>query len=288
MPEMSGTEAAKQIRESGIDVTIIALTASVMEGKKDMMLAAGMNDFLMKPIIMADLQKMLMKWIPAGKLLDPPPKPAAPNASDDENHSEFWEKIGQIEGLSLPKGLANVEGQRDTYAEMLRLSIKEIEKCDRNLNEFLTAGDMRNFCIEVHSIKSSLASIGVMELAQKARELEIASDREDDAFCAMNLPPLRERLGALRLRIKEAFSEINQEDGAIEIPPELPPVLHRLADAFGEMDIIAIDEVIQRLTAFSLTGAIREEVEQITDAVLMADFDCALGLIRELTGAASL
>ena len=282
MPEMSGTETTKAIREFGADVAIVALTASVMDSKRDMMLAAGMNDFLMKPIIMADLQDILKKWLPAGKQLDPLPKADAPSAPDDEKHREFWEKIQQVEGLSLAIGLDRVDGQRDVFEKTLKLMVKEIEKCDRNLNDFLEAGDMRSFCVEVHSIKSSLASIGVMDLSQKARELEKASDHGDTGFCASNLPPLLDGLGHLLLRLKEAFSEVSQGIEEIEIPPELPPIFEQLTEALREVDIVAIDEGMERLTTLSLTGALGDEIDQFTDAVLMMDYDGAMEIMQKL------
>ena len=70
MPEMSGVETTQAIRALGIDVTIIALTASAVVGAKEMMLAAGMNDYLGKPIIKPELFRVLKKWLPAGKILD--------------------------------------------------------------------------------------------------------------------------------------------------------------------------------------------------------------------------
>ena len=285
MPEMSGTETTKAIRELGFDVTIVALTASVMDSKKEMMLSAGMDDFLMKPIIMADLQKTLKKWIPAEKLLAPPPKTGVPMGPCDERHKGFWKSVEQIEGLSLAIGLDRVDGQRDVFEKTLKLMVKEIEKCDRNLSGFLAAGDMHSFCVEVHSIKSSLASIGVMELSQKARDLETASDSGDSDFCAANLPPLLDGLGALLLRLKDAFSEMSQGRDAIEIPPELPPIFEHLADAFREPDIVAIDEGMERLTTLSLTGALGDEIELFTDAVLMMDYDGAIEIVERLMSA---
>jgi len=283
MPEMSGAEATQAIREFNADVVIVAFTASVMEGTKDEMLESGMNDFLMKPVIMADLQRTLLKWIPAGKLAGKPPQSNVPDAADDEKYKALWEKIGQIEGLSLSEGLKVVEGQRDMYINALKLVRKEIEKCDGNLREFLATGDMRNFCIEVHSIKSALFSVGATELGKSARELEHASDRNDDAFCANNLPALLEGIGNLRLRLEEIFSEINREVGTVEIPPELPQIFESLTDAFREMDIVAIDEGMERLNALPLTGALKDEVEQITDAAIMMDFDFAIDVIQKLT-----
>ena len=76
MPEMSGIDVTRKLRDMGCNVTIIALTASAIVGAKEMMLEAGMDDYLWKPIIKADLMYTLKKWIPAEKLETPPPKKA--------------------------------------------------------------------------------------------------------------------------------------------------------------------------------------------------------------------
>ncbi|MCL2253423.1 MAG: ATP-binding protein, partial [Lachnospiraceae bacterium] len=64
MPGMSGIETTKVIREAGIGVTIVALTASAVVGAKEMMLDAGMDDFLWKPIKKTEMLHILKKWIP--------------------------------------------------------------------------------------------------------------------------------------------------------------------------------------------------------------------------------
>jgi signal transduction histidine kinase len=64
MPEMDGIETTIAIRELGINVTIVALTACVVEGQRELMLEAGMNDYLSKPIENAELQRVLIKWLP--------------------------------------------------------------------------------------------------------------------------------------------------------------------------------------------------------------------------------
>ena len=69
MPEMDGFEATRQIRQhSGANrPVIIAMTANAMEGDRDRCLAAGMDDYLAKPLVVADLMACLNRWVPVGE-----------------------------------------------------------------------------------------------------------------------------------------------------------------------------------------------------------------------------
>jgi signal transduction histidine kinase/DNA-binding response OmpR family regulator len=69
MPEMDGFRAAAFIRtaeqeQGGRRIPIIAMTASAMPGDQEKCLAAGMDDYLTKPVKKADLVLMLARWIP--------------------------------------------------------------------------------------------------------------------------------------------------------------------------------------------------------------------------------
>ena len=281
MPEMDGSETTGILRKMGSDVIIIALTASASEGARDNMIEAGMNDYLAKPIIKKELIQMLFKWLPKEKIIKPDVGINESNNVINESHEKFWEKIDEIEGLSLSTGLERIDGQLNLYEKSLKLMIKEIEYCDINLREFLKSEDMRNFCIAVHSLKSSLANIGAMELAVKARELETASDRSDIDFCALNLPPLLKMINDLGSKLKEAFSVIMQNESAseIDIPPELPHIFGKMKKAFGQMDIVAAHDETEHLNSLNIAGPLKGKIEQITDAVMVMDYDTATEII---------
>ena len=281
MPEMSGVETAKFIRGMGINVPIIALTASAVVGAKEMMLEAGMNDYLWKPIVKTELVHMLKKWLPAEKLLDPPAQKNIPdNEEPGEGHKKFWEKLNQIEGLDPKTGLDRVDGQKDVYKKSLEYMIKEIEKCEINLGEFLSANNMQQFSIAAHGMKGSLANIGAMELSKKASVLEKASHIMDNNFCEENLPSFLTELNELCENLKEAFSLILQNNGPIEIPEELSLIYKRLLKAFGEFDLQHIEKEMEAINELHLNGAIKEEIEKIKDAVMLMDYDSAAELMK--------
>lgn len=203
-------------------------------------------------------------------------------ADKTQQNNRFWQKLENTEGLSIQTGLTRVSGRREAYQQSLKLMLREIEKCVRNLHDFLAEADMQNFCIEVHSMKSSLANIGVMELSSAAYELEKASDKNDAAFCNANLPSFTEKLSLLGEKLKEAFLEISQNNGPIAIPPELPPIFEKLEAAFAGMDLLTIDSCIENMDALNPEGGLKEEIEQIKDAVLIMDYDEATGVMRRL------
>jgi CheY-like chemotaxis protein len=69
MPEMDGLAATRAIRAAerttGRHVVVIALTANVLEGDREACIAAGMDDFLAKPLKLDALQATLERWLPA-------------------------------------------------------------------------------------------------------------------------------------------------------------------------------------------------------------------------------
>jgi PAS domain S-box-containing protein len=88
MPDMDGYEATRQIRiaeeSGGVQVPIIALTANAMTADRERCLAAGMDDYIAKPLKIGDIKRALQKWIPN----------PTPRARDSTSRWESGEQAG--------------------------------------------------------------------------------------------------------------------------------------------------------------------------------------------------
>lgn len=63
MPELDGLATSRALRERKIQLPIIAMTASALAGEHERCLAAGMDDYLSKPLRMVELSTMLRRWL---------------------------------------------------------------------------------------------------------------------------------------------------------------------------------------------------------------------------------
>jgi PAS domain S-box-containing protein len=169
MPEMDGLEATRRIRspKSGNlnkEIIIIALTAHAMKEDRDRCLAAGMNDYLSKPLTPQSLVKMLDKWLPNPES----DKTALPNSASQETTAikenlPAWNKESLYERLMNDEELINLVMENFTMD-----TPKQIGNLKRALNDG-KADEARRLA---HSLKGSSASIGAERIHKVAAAIE--------------------------------------------------------------------------------------------------------------------
>lgn len=188
MPEMDGMLATCHIRALGghnAQVPVIALTAHVMAGDRELCLAAGMNDYLNKPLEYDLLLKALARWLRfnGGERREGGgPEKSAPVATisqiaawNDHEALDFDSSV--LQRMKDDLGKESVAQVTDVF---LRDSAERIKAFE--------ATDIETIQNAAHTLKSCSANCGLMRFSKLMAALELASGRGDKGQMAALLP----------------------------------------------------------------------------------------------------
>jgi len=170
MPEMDGLEATREIRKRQkaavlenykSRIIIIAMTAQAMQGDREKCLAAGMDDYLAKPIRPGDVSGMITKWAA--------PEAGAPAKSAPATAASPTADAPPIEMDRLAE-LA--DGDKDTLRELVELFTKQTTRQLSQLEAAVRANKAEEVRHLAHSCKGASATMGMAPLAAIFFELE--------------------------------------------------------------------------------------------------------------------
>jgi len=196
MPEMDGFEASREItrRWPGDDrPRIVAMTANAMQGDRELCLAAGMDDYMSKPIRVDELVAALQRTA-AG---DGAHKPEAERPSTEVLNRAAFERLRTAMGA-------------DFLDELLATFVEDARELVGTMRRALGEKDPDAFRRAAHSLKSNAASVGAMTLSSQARDLEMLAK-------SGNVDGARARVDRLAVeceRVTRALREVEREPRA--------------------------------------------------------------------------
>ncbi len=176
MPELDGYEATRLIRQFEAEtddpqrppVYVIAMTANALESDRDKCLAAGMNDYISKPVKLPDLQAVLQQ---ASGFVQPL---AARRRTDGA-----LQDADAVLDRSVLAGLRELreEGEPDPAVELIDLFLRDTPPRIQDMQAAIARSDARTLKESAHGLKGSASNLGAQRLASLCAKLEkIAGD----------------------------------------------------------------------------------------------------------------
>ncbi|MDR1689707.1 MAG: response regulator [Clostridiales bacterium] len=283
MPEMDGIEATHRIRAlddgsgSHKQIPIIALTANAMAGMKEKFIQNGMDDFIPKPIEVSKLNAILETWIPRGMRREYV-------ADEADEAAAGAEKEIIISGLDTKKGMVMTGGSWKNYIKTLTIYYYDAKQRIEQIGKMLEEGNVTAYTTAVHALKSASGSIGASNVSQMAAALEDAAKSGNMLYVGEHNEEFVRLLKTLTDSLEKVVLGEEQERNAAEENniPFLYDALCNLRKALDEMDMGEIDDNMAKLDSKDWEKEISAMIENISQNVLLFEYDSAKDIINEI------
>ena len=201
MPVLDGISATRRIRAEvppDRQPRIVAMTANVLAEDRNACFAAGMDDYLPKPVRDTDLEQAL--WRAAGVMRtvrSAPPSVAPKEPAGTDIQDVDPDVLGQLTARLGDRAAPFLVGLVDTFQTETQLRLAELDAAAANGDDLAAAA-------VVHTMKSSSAAVGALGLSELCRQIEadLRSGQERDLTAdATRVRDLTERAGQALVRL---------------------------------------------------------------------------------------
>ncbi|MET3130173.1 two-component system sensor histidine kinase/response regulator [Oxalobacteraceae bacterium GrIS 1.11] len=280
MPVMDGYQATRALRDNPrhARLPVIAMTANAMVGDKEKCLEAGMNDFIAKPIDVAQLFSTLARWIEPRHPQDPADPAPAPMPI-----LEKAEQLPPIAGLKMEEALRRVGGNLGLMRKLLNRFIETQVDAMQRIDAAIEANDLAGATREAHTLKGLAGNIGAGGVAGSAARLEqlLGDGTQQGLRAAVDelAQELHRLLPNIALGLRQRPDQAPAPAPALE-RAALAAGLRELARLLGQDDAAALKHLEPICAALAQAGQ-GEHARQLKRMLAQYDFEGALAQLHE-------
>ncbi|GHT49273.1 hypothetical protein FACS1894102_3750 [Spirochaetia bacterium] len=294
MPDIDGLELTRRIRAQGKTMPIIALSANAVSGMREKFIAAGMNDFITKPIESSAINEALSLWLPKEKIV-------IGGSTETSSKTAFADEFMHITGLNVDEGLKYSGDNEKVYVQILRQYVESLDERLASIKCDLQNGNWKNYSIAAHAFKGIMATLGHNDLSAAAKELEFAGKaaalgegedydelyeyenkeaaaalclKKNDALCA-GLSKFRDDI------LKTSFFKNDEKKECVGLDA-IREILVRLKDACDEYDGGTAVRIVGELNELSFEDGLAETMAAILKDVNAIEYEGASTQIGNL------
>ena len=309
MPVMDGIEATQRIREFKGEyyklLPIIALSANATEEARKEFEKSGMNDFVAKPIEINEMKAKIRKWLPDSKIKEAETvskeKVKGEERGKDENMGLFnfakkeeEANLGVQESVKEETSSGEMKlgeldretgisycGDEELYNEILEDFYKLIDSKSEKIEDLRSSGNIKDYVIEVHALKSTARMIGATALSEQALELEMAGKADNVDLITEKTPTLLKMYRAY----KDTLSYFDKDDAPKEeaSDSDIKATLEKMLNAANEFDMDGMDDAMAALNGFKMPNdELQSKVKKLDLLVRDVAFEDVKVLVKEL------
>lgn len=264
MPDIDGVEALHMIKEEGLnkETPAIVITANANNGMDDFYKSEGFEAFLSKPIDGVKLERMLLNILP-GDLID---------SKDD-----IATLIDEAQGIQA-------NGSEELYEKVSAQFAKTADAIMNELRLLYETGNIKDYTIKIHALKSAAKLVGAMNLSKEAEYLEKCGNEgnieEIDSLtndCLSHFKTVAEKLVKRFNLDEEKQKESFDRDKMCEL-------LSAMAEGAEAFDFDLVDRALEEGDSMEVPALFSEKWTKIKDAVYAVDREVLMELSEDMRG----
>ena len=276
MPVMDGFDATRAIRAAGLTaLPVVAMTANALDADRRRALAAGMDDYIAKPIDVDEL---------VGTLIRVTGRPATPPQAAAQAAFAAGPAVpAHIPGIDLKATLPRFGGSFAGFCALFKRFERSHADAVAGIRALLDAGDRAGASQAAHRLRGVAANLGATDVAGQALALELALRSEDAAALALRLA----RLDAALAVVLDAARELPAPDPEHAAPQAAPEDAATVRRGLAQLLDLLHNNNLKAMAQFDALrphlGALDPgRVAALADAVATLRFEGAAQLVRAL------